>query len=87
MHEYTVEGSIDATTRTVATVEATVRVLPWQECPGAIGSATRIQGMTLSQIRDRVRAEFVGISTCTHLNDTLRAVADLDALLNLRAGL
>ncbi len=87
VHEYTVEGSIDASTRTVATVEANVRVLPWQECPGAIGSATRIQGMTLSQIRDRVRAEFVGISTCTHLNDTLRAIADLDALLNLRAGL
>ena len=87
LHEYTVEGSIDASTRTVATVEANVRVLPWQECPGAIGSATRIQGMTLSQIRDRVRAEFVGISTCTHLNDTLRAIADLDALLNLRAGL
>jgi len=35
----------------------------------------------------RVRAEFVGISTRTHLNDTLRAIADLDALLNLRAGL
>ena len=87
VHEYTVEGSIDASTRTVATVEANVRVLPWQECPGAIGSATRVEGMTLSQIRDRVRAEFVGISTCTHLNDTLRAIADLDALLNLRAGL
>jgi hypothetical protein len=87
VHEYTVEGSIDASTRTVATVDANVRVLPWQECPGAIGSATRIQGMALSQIRDRVRAEFVGISTCTHLNDTLRAIADLDALLNLRAGL
>jgi hypothetical protein len=62
-------------------------VLPWQECPGAIGSATRIQGMTLSAMRDRVRAEFVGISTCTHLNDTLRAIADLDALSDLRGEL
>jgi hypothetical protein len=87
VHEYTVEGSIDASTRTVASVEASVRVLPWQECPGAIGSAKRIQGMTLSAMRDRVRAEFVGTSTCTHLNDTLRAIADLDALLDLRAGL
>jgi hypothetical protein len=34
-----------------------------------------------------VRAVFVGTSTCTHLNDTLRAIADLDALLRLRAGL
>ena len=61
-------------------------MLPWQECPGAIGSAARIEGMTLSELRDRVRGEFVGTSTCTHLNDTLRAIADLDALLDLRAG-
>jgi Protein of unknown function (DUF2889) len=85
VHEYTVEGSVDTETRTIASVAATVRVLPWQECPGAIGSAARTQGMTLSQMRDRVRADFVGTSTCTHLNDTLRAIADLDALLDLRA--
>jgi hypothetical protein len=87
VHEYTVEGSIDESTRTVTSVAAHVRVLPWQECPGAIGSAARIRGMTLSTMRDRVRGEFVGTTTCTHLNDTLRAVADLDALLDLRAGL
>ena len=86
VHEYTVEGAVDASTRTITAVTATVRVLPWQECPGAIGSASRIRGMTLGELRDRVRGEFVGTSTCTHLNDTLRAVADLDALLDLRAG-
>ncbi len=87
MHEYTVEGAVDPSARTITSVTATVRVLPWQECPGAIGSAARIQGMTLSELRNRVRGEFVGPSTCTHLNDTLRAIADLDALLALRAGL
>jgi hypothetical protein len=87
VHEYTVEGAVDASTRTITSVDATVRVLPWRECPGAIGSATRIGGMTLSELRDRVRGEFVGTSTCTHLNDTLRAVADLTALLDLRARL
>ena len=86
VHEYTVEGTVDASARTVTSVAATVHVLPWQECPGAIGSAARIQGMTLSELRSRVRGEFVGTSTCTHLNDTLRAIADLDALLDLRAG-
>ena len=87
VHEYTVEGSIDASARTITSVTANVRVLPWQECPGAIGSAARISGMTLSELRGRVRGEFVGTTTCTHLNDTLRAVADLDALLELRVGL
>jgi hypothetical protein len=67
----------------VLSASADVRVLPWQECPGAIGSASRIAGMTLAQMRERIRGEFVGTSTCTHLNDTLRAIADLDALLRL----
>jgi hypothetical protein len=84
VHEYTVAGTVDTFTRTVTSVDAQVRVLPWQECPAAIGSAGRIEGMTLAALRDRVRTEFVGTSTCTHLNDTLRAIADLNALLELR---
>ena len=85
VHEYTVAGSLDTSTRTITAVDASVQVLPWQECPGAIASAARVAGMTLAELRARVRGEFVGTSTCTHLNDTLRALADLDALLNLRA--
>lgn len=85
VHEYTVTGTVDASTRTITSVRADVRVLPWQECPGAIGSADRVRGMTLSEMRERIRGEFVGTSTCTHLNDTLRCIADLDALLDLRA--
>ena len=83
VHEYTVAGTVDTSTRTIASVSAEVRVLPWQECPGAIGSANRVHGMSLGELRRRVRSEFVGTSTCTHLNDTLRAIADLDALLDL----
>ena len=85
VHEYTVVGSLDTSTRTITSVDASVQVLPWQECPGAIASAARVAGMTLAELRARIRGEFVGTSTCTHLNDTLRALADLDALLNLRA--
>jgi DUF2889 family protein len=84
VHEYTVAGTVDKSTRTITSANAEVRVLPWQECPGAIGSAARVVGMTLAELRDRVRSEFVGTSTCTHLNDTLRSIADLDALLDLR---
>ncbi|GAB3011179.1 DUF2889 domain-containing protein [Mycobacterium bourgelatii] len=84
VHEYTIAGTVDPSTRTITSVNAEVRVLPWQECPGAIGSAARVTGMSLNEIRDRVRGEFVGTSTCTHLNDTVRALADLGALLDLR---
>jgi Protein of unknown function (DUF2889) len=82
VHEYTVAGTVDVATRTVTSITADYHVLPWQECPGAIGSADRVRGMTVAEIRDRVRGEFVGTSTCTHLNDTLRAIGDLDALLS-----
>ena len=83
VHEYTVVGTVDTSTRTITSVRADVRVLPWQECPGAINSAERIRGMTLPDMRERIRGEFVGTSTCTHLNDTLRCIADLDALVDL----
>jgi hypothetical protein len=85
VHEYTVAGSVDTSTRTITAIAADVRVLPWQECPSAIGSTDRLHGMTLPELRERIRVEFVGPSTCTHLNDTLRCVADLDALIDLRA--
>jgi hypothetical protein len=86
VHEYTVAGAVDVETRAITTITADVRVLPWQECPNAIGSVQRVQGMRLAEVRDRVRGEFVGTSTCTHLNDTLRAIGDLDALFDLRSG-
>jgi hypothetical protein len=82
VHEYSVVGLVDVGTRTIAGVTATVRVLPWQECPAALGSAGRINGMAVGELRNRIRTEFVGTSTCTHLNDTLRALGDLGALLD-----
>lgn len=84
VHEYTVIGEVDLDTRTVARVDVEARVLPWQECPGALGSAQRIVGMPIDQLRNRIRTEFVGITTCTHLNDTLRCLGDLDALIDGR---
>ena len=56
-------------------------------CPG--GSVPRrrkrgrITGMTLPELHSRVRRELHGTSTCTHLNDLLRSVADAEALIAL----
>lgn len=89
VHEYSVVGFVDLATRTITSIEATARVLPWQECPGALASAGRVIGMTVGELRNRIRTEFVGTSTCTHLNDTLRSLGDLAALIDVheqRAG-
>jgi hypothetical protein len=37
--------------------------------------------MTLQDLHFRVRQELFGTSTCTHLNDLLRSVADAEALI------
>lgn len=83
VHEYTVECVLSADAGSVVSCRATPRALPWQECPEAAASAARLAGMEISGLRKRVRAEFVGPSTCTHLNDTLREVEDVAALAAL----
>jgi hypothetical protein len=87
IHEYTLTATVDPDTRVIIESAATPRVLPWQECPGAVASAERITGMTLKDLHFRVRQELFGTSTCTHLNDLLRSVADAETLIErVRAG-
>jgi hypothetical protein len=81
IHEYTLAATVDAATGVIVEAEAVPRVLPWQECPGAVNSARRIAGMRLSDMHTRVRNELTGTTTCTHLNDMLRSLADVQALI------
>ncbi len=81
IHEYTLAAVVDAGTELILESSAIPRVLPWQECPGAVDSARRISGMTLADLHLRVRNELVGTSTCTHLNDLLRSAGDASGLL------
>ncbi|OCB24397.1 hypothetical protein A5674_22875 [Mycobacterium malmoense] len=83
IHEYTVESVVDFDTRTILRSEAAPRVLPWQECPGAVASATRLAGIRLNDLHFRIRQELHGTTTCTHLNDLLRSIGDAEALIPL----
>jgi hypothetical protein len=80
VHEYTFTADLDAVTHVVLRAEAVARALPFAQCPEAAGSATRLVGTGLDDLRDRVRTDFVGATTCTHLNDMLRAFADVGVL-------
>jgi Protein of unknown function (DUF2889) len=84
LHEYTITGTAQAgsepASNRIVSVAARAQVLPWMECPGAVASAARIAGMPLAQLRPVVRKDFVGRTTCTHLNDMLRSLADIEAL-------
>jgi hypothetical protein len=81
VHEYVVGVVVDGHDLRVLESSATPRVLPWFECPEAAGSAERLVGRPLDGLRAGVRAEFLGASTCTHLNDALRALEDVPALV------
>jgi hypothetical protein len=80
VHEYTVDVVVDPESMCVVSCEATARVLPWRECPQAVASARRLAGMPVMGLRPEVRAQFVGPSTCTHLNDVLRGLEDVEWL-------
>ena len=80
VHEYSITGSVDRETLQVLDAHARPRVLPYMECPDASASAGLLAGMSVAELRRRVRRELTGISTCTHLNDLLRSLTDVGAL-------
>jgi hypothetical protein len=80
IHEYTVTATVDPTTMSFIDIAATPHALPWVECPVAAARATRLTGHPVSDLRSFVRTDFTGISTCTHLNDQLRSLADVSGL-------
>jgi len=82
LHEYRVTGAVDASARTLVSVHAEARVLPYGECPNALGSAQQVVGWSLDELRRAVHRQLVGTSSCTHLNDTLRSLADIEVLLD-----
>ena len=77
VHEYVVEGSPDEAMHRIEEVRTEARVLPWVECPAAVGSSARLVAKPIAELRVQVRNEFVGTSTCTHLNDAFRFLSDL----------
>jgi hypothetical protein len=83
VHEYTVSAAVDTADGVLVWCAATPRVLPWVECPAAAMSAGRLAGSAVAGLRQHVRDAFLGTSTCTHLNDTLRSLEDIPALLEL----
>jgi Protein of unknown function (DUF2889) len=80
VHEFTVRAAV-AADGTVLDASAGIGVVPGPQCPEARPSATRIVGQRAGELRDGVAREFVGITTCTHLNDTLRSLAGVAALV------
>jgi hypothetical protein len=78
LHEYSLEATVED--GAFVRCDPRPRVLPWPECPSAVVSAKRVIGLPLSETRAFVRAELGGASTCTHLNQMLVTLADVEVL-------
>lgn len=80
IHEYNLRATIDAETLELLTVDPEPRILPFSECPGAVHNTQRLVGRKITDIRDHVLELLRGPQGCTHLNDALRALAEVPML-------
>ena len=80
IHEYTLTAQADRETGTLRTVTPVPRVLPYHECPLAVGNVATLAGLPLSELRGAVLERLKGPLGCTHLNDMMRALADVPVL-------
>ena len=80
LHEYTVEATRASLDPTDPHVSRHTPVLPWAECPEAALAPTRLEGRLAGELRSFVLRELRGTSTCTHLNDLLRSLAEIAPL-------
>ena len=81
VHEYLLTAAVDLQSMTLVALEADPRVLPYRECPTAAGNVQRLIGAPLKALREQVLVDLRGTAGCTHLNDALRALAEVPALV------
>ena len=81
LHEYGLRMTVDPETLQILSIEAAPLVLPFVECPSATINMAKLVGTPVLQLRETVLAELAGVAGCTHLNDALRALAEVPALV------
>lgn len=80
VHEYQLVATAEAQGGTIVSLEAIPRVLPYDECPMAAANASWLIGAQLSELRHEVLRRLRLTDCCTHLNDALRALAEVPIL-------
>lgn len=81
IHEYNLRVTVDPDTLEILELQPEARILPFSECPGAIHNTQRLVGSSIADIRYEVLANLRGPEGCTHLNDALRALAEVPRLV------
>lgn len=79
IHEYALRMTV-AGDGIIAALTAAPLILPYRECPGAARNVGRLIGTPVTDLRESVLDTLPGPLGCTHLNDVLRALADVPDL-------
>jgi hypothetical protein len=82
VHEYVLHATADPDTLLLTSVVADPRVLPFLSCPNAAATAQHVVGTPLAELRQTVLERLAKTNGCTHLNDALRALAEVPVLLD-----
>jgi hypothetical protein len=86
VHEYRIAATADPRTGELLSLAPDARILPFMECPSAAARALDLLGAPLAELRKVVLERLAKTNGCTHLNDALRALAEVPVLLSqLRA--
>jgi hypothetical protein len=81
VHEYSLQVRAHPRTMVITDIRARPHVLPYPECPAAIENIYRIAGKPLDELRAIVLEELPRSHGCTHLNDAMRSMAEVPALV------
>ena len=81
VHEYLLQATIDSASMTVSSITPDPRILPFEECPSAVLTAQAIVGASVAKLRFTVLELLAKTNGCTHLNDAMRALADVPVLI------
>jgi hypothetical protein len=80
VHEYALSATA-SNDGVLLSVSADPRVLPYRECPLAADNVHTLVGTRLEDLREVVLDRLKGVAGCTHLNDALRALAEVPGLV------
>jgi hypothetical protein len=80
LHEFDVTAVVDPGAFVVEDITVSPRVAPYGECVLGAASADRVRGRAAGTLREYVAIDLWGPTSCTHLNDLLRSLADIPHL-------
>ena len=80
IHEYAYFATASRSSGLLTSIGADPRILPFRECPSAPNNLQWLVGTPIAEMRQTVLDKLARTNGCTHLNDAMRALAEVPIL-------